>query len=372
MTHTLAENFVFSPRNPNTSYTASNLHQTLRPGKTTSENSNFQQQQQANPNLPTLLLSCQRVSRRWHSVIASSTSLQRALFLLADLDTPAPNLQPSVPPPAFKPRLVQNPLLAKAFPCFFQLTGPGNHGPNWLARKNVLPATDYHYLPYAPHCDCRYSIGFRLARDSGEPDKRQWMGITDTRGDGRRREAFMRKGASWRRMLVSQPPPVVVGRMGSALDGFVPQRPSLEDMRWLYLEPREEMQLKGPAKKREGFLVEVARGLRMGELYDAVVDVNWGYYKEFPAGVYRNYGAWVAWKGTKEMNSCECEYDGAHDVSTSPLAWLAAADLVIGEHDKTTIRGDSDDEAVEGGEANGIRGNDTKPVINETLDGVEG
>ncbi|KAI0187017.1 hypothetical protein F4808DRAFT_447112 [Astrocystis sublimbata] len=97
----------------------------------------------------TLLTSARRVSHRWHDVIDSSPTIQEALFF-----RPTIGINTSSP--------VLNPILVEDFSLFFD--------------DHVHTRASFQRLPIA-----------------GED------------GNGRR-EAFMREDASWRRMLVRQPP----------------------------------------------------------------------------------------------------------------------------------------------------------------------
>jgi hypothetical protein len=155
------------------------------------------------------------------------------------------------------------------------------------------------------------------AEESDPEPAEQRLSLVDMRDKRAPNEAFVRRGASWRRMLVSQPPPVVVGRVGNSAD--------ME---------------RGEAGGRPGFLVDVGSeggGLRMGELYDAVYAGNWNVWGAHGGGGDgddENFGLWVAWRVPREMASRPAEPPEVPDGwSWSSVAWLAAADLVIGEHD---------------------------------------
>ncbi|KAK8130003.1 hypothetical protein PG999_002383 [Apiospora kogelbergensis] len=130
----------------------------------------------------TLLVSAQRVSKHWHAVIAVSPRLQWKLFLRPDESAAAARVPQ------------QNPFLAKAFPFCFdpRVVGrlmvfepkPGNRPILW-AKSNILaarpPVLELHradFWYHFPQCP------------------RLWA----------RQAAFARPDASWRRMLVHQPP----------------------------------------------------------------------------------------------------------------------------------------------------------------------
>jgi hypothetical protein len=149
-----------------------------------------------------LLVAAPRVSKHWQSTIAACPHLQRALFFLPSPSRPAG--RPFCPTP--------NPLLAAPFRPFLSAGAPE------LSMEGLLRCG----LPIADASDGR-----------------------------RRHRAFARAGASWRRMLVSQPPPRVVGC-------------SLETPRWAYT---------APPRRR---VLELPDGLRMGQLWDAAYSAIWG------------------------------------------------------------------------------------------------
>ncbi|KAI1745117.1 hypothetical protein F4680DRAFT_443600 [Xylaria scruposa] len=103
-------------------------------------------------DMRTLLTAAQLVNRQWHALITSSPPLKRALYFdpIAQSSSPA----------------TINPLLVEAFPPWYQIA-------EQLVRKE-----DFHGLP--------------MAQES-------------------RRPAFMNLSASWRHMLVQQPPSLRLG-----------------------------------------------------------------------------------------------------------------------------------------------------------------
>lgn len=104
-------------------------------------------------DLLTLLVSGQRVCQKWHALIHTSPSLQQALYFKPCTETA--NNQP------MSSYTKSHPLLIRNFPNLLQQT--------W-------------YLP-------EYALALDLARLPTN-----------------KKESFLRKGASWRRMLLSQPP----------------------------------------------------------------------------------------------------------------------------------------------------------------------
>ncbi|KAI1345011.1 hypothetical protein F5Y15DRAFT_410694 [Xylariaceae sp. FL0016] len=107
-------------------------------------------------DLPTLLVSALRVSHYFNDVISQSIAIQQALFF-----APSPRVSTQGPP-------ILNPLLLKPFTLWFH---PSGHN----ALKN---------RGYSVH-------SFK--------DMEIWKQTPKA-------EPFMRRGASWRRMLVQQPP----------------------------------------------------------------------------------------------------------------------------------------------------------------------
>jgi hypothetical protein len=114
----------------------------------------------SNLDICTLLVSAQRVSKTWHTLISGSQQLQRALFFEPD-------------PHSAKRH---NPLLAAIFPfCFHHLR-----------------LHDSQDLPFISKCTYL-------------PDL--WCGLFPPIDRFRaKREVFSRGDASWKRMLVHQPP----------------------------------------------------------------------------------------------------------------------------------------------------------------------
>jgi hypothetical protein len=142
--------------------------------------------------LRNLLVDAQRVNNTWHSTIQCSPALQRFLFF-----EPRPRNESR--PPEF------NVLLTGAFPPFFNRNSDVEESPKWT--QEILSRMDWN----------------------GSPTKR---------------DAYSRKEASWRRMLVVQPPVLRIDifKSWSSMTGM------------------------GKVKGR----VAVPKGLMMGLLYDLV------------------------------------------------------------------------------------------------------
>ena len=84
-------------------------------------------------------------------------------------------------------------------------------------------------------------------------------------------------------------------------------------------------------------MVVVEAGLRMGKLFDAIFDINWGDREDEDPGwstVWRepHWGAWIAWRVTEEKGCRHVRVGMPADFSQSPMDWVAGADLIIGEH----------------------------------------
>lgn len=135
-------------------------------------------------DMRTLLLS-QRVSRQWRDLIAGTPALQRALFIEPVAATSSAEL--------VRDRK-RNPLLQEVFRPFFKenvKAGPG--GTNDVTKLEVKAGS----RPFAFMDDS--SDGKDDTGNENDED-----GNKDRCCSSRRR-AFLRKGASWRRMLVQQP-----------------------------------------------------------------------------------------------------------------------------------------------------------------------
>lgn len=147
--------------------------------------------------MPTLL-HAQLVSKHWHDMISTSPLLQQNLFL-----KPRPSVNTEEPS-------IFNPLLLKHF------------------ERMLKGRESYHNTMH-------YSTTAMFD-----------MSIANMK-DGRKvHKAFIRRDASWRRMLVAQPPITSIGYAGKVND----------DENWS--------------------LLPFPEGLRMGDLYDMVFQAIWG------------------------------------------------------------------------------------------------
>ncbi|KAH7358705.1 F-box domain-containing protein [Plectosphaerella cucumerina] len=136
-------------------------------------------------DMSTLLLSAQRVSTWWHSVITSSPALQQHLFFRPDerRRRASEAAGHGIATTDF------NPLLVASFGrCFFDPQGVG-------IRQTAM--SFYASMPLA--------TGVPLPTQLPPKSRERPKTVEEMRHAAMRR--FTRPGASWRRMLVSQPPP---------------------------------------------------------------------------------------------------------------------------------------------------------------------
>lgn len=231
----------------------------------------------------TLLTTAQLISPAFLAVTTSSPRLQRTLFF-----RPSPSTTPFTP----------NPLLLWAFPCLMPVLPPQQ--PNGLAGTPPHPST--LFIPAG-------SYG-RGPRDDGN----EILPMTDVRFDGGRRNlAFTRKGASWRRMLVCQPPAMRVAR--------VELRPEVV---W----------------KMVDFSGGGGGGLRMGVLFDEVFTMNWAPRRSC-YGARCSYGchgvpAMVLWRvpgrGVGEGEEVVVRDASGGKYCEEVPGWVGEVDLVVGEN----------------------------------------
>ena len=188
-------------------------------------------------DMKTILLS-QRVNRNWANIMASSIVIQQALFF-----RPVQEVSSIIP---FDPtdnhfgdhdsEIIYNPLLVAKFgPAFFKRGDAG------INTRRPYRANQFYKLPWSPRATEYAKIDdWDELPGEEEPDPQVVAEEKATR------RYFTRSGASWRRMLVSQPPPPLLGY-------FMLDLHSGWNQIWkAMVEPSCE------------------GGLRMGELYDMV------------------------------------------------------------------------------------------------------
>ncbi|KAI1112487.1 hypothetical protein F5Y14DRAFT_270281 [Nemania sp. NC0429] len=138
-------------------------------------------------DMTSLLLSASRVNKTWNHVIETSPAIQKALYFQPVQDncsTQNPKQKPTAP--------TVNPLLLKKFGAYF-FAADEHHG-------RVHRACDaFHKLPWEENRGIDLATTLEMQR-----------AITSQKRDCSR---FTRTGASWRRMLVSQPPPTELGAL---------------------------------------------------------------------------------------------------------------------------------------------------------------
>ncbi|KAM0814533.1 putative F-box domain-containing protein [Seiridium cardinale] len=212
-------------------------------------------------DMATLLVSASRVSRAWHNVMMNSIAIQQALYFKptpakthkhkthksTQEGAQAPRQSSTCEEPDEIPQL--NPLLMEKFsPCFFDLSGD---------RIFFRRSGSFYALPWTarPHEEVDFthpfkSGSYRTLRKPTAPTAEA------ARQESLARSRFTRKGASWRRMLVSQPPPLQLGYLSP--DIFL----SLRSPPGSDLTTRIALVTLGAP--------DIPPGLRMGQLYDLV------------------------------------------------------------------------------------------------------
>ncbi|KAK9780399.1 hypothetical protein SCAR479_02514 [Seiridium cardinale] len=140
----------------------------------------------------TLLVSAQRVNKTWRDIIQNSHQVQRNMFFKP--------IAPESDEEIIEGRTI-NPLLAEVFPTFFKtMPKPGERrrgkrgGTSMLNTQADETSSGYDSKPFSFMDD--------------PPVPRRSKRLVSSRS---RREAFLRKGASWRNMLVQQPAAPHVG-----------------------------------------------------------------------------------------------------------------------------------------------------------------
>jgi hypothetical protein len=259
----------------------------------------------------TLLVTAQRVSKHWLGVITASTRLQQALFF-----------KPIAPP--VKPALAYSTFTKAA----------GSYSPPY---RNVLPRWRYDdqkdypisfWDPYVKEVVASYNpllvkhfgpVFFNL-NGCGDYTRADYFNThmpwwSDGRDDKNindkmkaelacRHRAFIRKGASWRRMLVSQPAPPALGygwkesgEYDFLLKGYIDQSPSS-----LVSSPPSASILQQPPSPPPSLALSQI-GLRFGILYD-LVQYHACYHK-YPTVMFRVAWARFIEPATDDSDICE-------------------------------------------------------------------
>ncbi|KAK2012380.1 F-box domain-containing protein [Colletotrichum eremochloae] len=204
-------------------------------------------------DMRTLLVSAGRVSRTWKAFMDGSPALQQALFFKPVSDVsrgtihglegiPFPKVPSEYALPIHASAQLVNPLLAEKFDkCFFDF------GPTYSCHRR---ANSFYELPWSTHPEPVQTVreywgGWTQVRPA-EPDEESARALAESR------RRFTRRGASWRRMLVSQPPPPSLGYMRFDIHSLAAKDQRVSSS-WI----RPDGQT-APA------------GLQMGQLYDVV------------------------------------------------------------------------------------------------------
>jgi hypothetical protein len=201
-----------------------------------------------------ILTAAQRVSTTWKRRIESSRPLQRHLFLLPDTSKTLEETRGDC---------IINPLLYKHFGPMLDRTeaqGGGTSSADSQPRARRL-GTGY--------------TSIKAMQD-------MHLSIADMSGGRVRHKRFACTGASWRRMLVSQPPPRSVG----------------------YIEYAENGQSQGYGDAAFD-VVTIPDGLRMGVLWDTIYRTLWSPYGK---DVERRL-AFVSWRIRPDLDSGEKKTD---------------------------------------------------------------
>lgn len=213
-------------------------------------------------DMTTLLVSVQRVSKAWNKTIACSPALQQKLFfrsitveqlpvfreqLMGEVEMAGSDYEYLGPELT---KLVLNPLLVKKFGfCFFD-TGP--------AFGYQRGADCFYMLPWSPNRRELITWNRRNTTPLLQVGPPKQLDEASSQLGETSRARFTTRGASWRRMVVSQPAPPGVG----------------------YLMHELSRELQSPKERiGEAFIPAVTTGgVQMGQLYD-MVQYHAGHHK---------------------------------------------------------------------------------------------
>ncbi|RYO99401.1 hypothetical protein DL764_006823 [Monosporascus ibericus] len=191
-------------------------------------------------DMVTLLVSAPRVSKRWYDIIAGSPAIRQALYFdPVPVKASSSSSKSGANDGSATIKPVLNPLLAKKFaPCFFDFGSKA-----YFRRANSFYSMPWTVKPRK-----------EVLSEDGIMESLPLYPLLDPEGpcDQADRRRFTQRGASWRRMLVSQQPPLQLGHLWSD-----------EQYRWHTLFWDAKVILNTDATHG---------GLRMGELYDLVQD----------------------------------------------------------------------------------------------------
>ncbi|KAK2591467.1 hypothetical protein QQS21_010843 [Conoideocrella luteorostrata] len=146
-------------------------------------------------DIRSLLVSVQRVSRKWHRVITDSVALQRHLYFL-------PAILPIRPETPLHRRL--NPLLSELFPAWYQ---HASNPPTIFDKSELLRVVGWDEFSDKEKED--YKSGLRL--HDKFTNARRLFSETPVYQAKAEDNPWQRAGATWRNMLVAQPPVTKLG-----------------------------------------------------------------------------------------------------------------------------------------------------------------
>jgi hypothetical protein len=239
-----------------------------------------------------ILISAQRVNRTWRDVISDSFRLQDVLCMRAAQSVPLAAFDIEVDLDGDQRQRTVHPLLRQAFGPLFR------DGLDSTASRSSMRGPSQSY----------WMLGMQGLETLNLP-------IADAAGRHSRHKAFTRKGASWRRMQLSQPPIFTVG---------VIQQSAVNDCTTASTSPRSSaqrerrpsassassnssapLQATGSASMRHRIL-HFPEGLRMGEYYDLLDAIIWGASSQQSAHARDAHGrhfAWVSWHPEQTLHS---------------------------------------------------------------------
>ncbi|KAK1621775.1 F-box domain-containing protein [Colletotrichum phormii] len=216
-------------------------------------------------DMRTLLVSASRVSKTWKAFMDGSTAVQQALFFkpvsvdisravihgLEDGDFSSIPDQGAMPSHTTGDRLI-NPLLAEKFDkCFFDF------GPTYSCQRR---ANSFYELPWSKSPEPIQTVqeywgGWSQIKPAELDDEA-------ARYQDEARTRFTRRGATWRRMLVSQPPPPSLGYMRFDVCNLLLEAQKVASS--LIQQPPSSFSSNAAETQTP------CNGVRMGELYDMV------------------------------------------------------------------------------------------------------
>jgi hypothetical protein len=256
-------------------------------------------------DMKTLLVSAMRVNKMWCGTINNSPSLQQALYF-KPMAPRSPNPSGSYShidcqdssSGSHEPWPTLNPLLVYTFgPCFFDLYGK-------LAY--LRRAKSFYLMPWTDRARQALAKGEKTHEYSTSyPVK---MDAETAREEQVARRPFTRRGASWRRMLVSQPPPHRLGHMEVNPENI-----------WVELENVPTAVIDASV---------IGEGLRMGQLYDMI---------QYWAGHHKEHSLWfrVHWHQFLEPSTTKLSREIAESMLSEHgvvVEFQRKEDMVWGDH----------------------------------------